>query len=107
MAEQPETGSPSATEFDRMLASDMPLVDVVRHWERTVLPNISTLEALNALPDAEGAAYAITMAEGWDTYVIDPVRAANDYLSIDSVRRDCWTQLENARAASRKSTASP
>jgi hypothetical protein len=103
MTEQPKTGSLSA-EFNKMLASDMPLVDVVRHWERTALPNISSLEALNALPDAEGTAYAITMAEGWDTYVIDPVRAANDYLSIDSVRRDCWTQLENARLALRQAS---
>jgi hypothetical protein len=103
MTEQPETGSPSA-EFNKMLASDMPLVDVVRHWERTVLPNISSLEELNALPDAEGTAYALTMVEGWDTYVIDQARADANYLSIDSVQRDCWTELENARLALRSAT---
>jgi hypothetical protein len=97
MTEQPET-----TEFGKMLASDMPLVDVVRHWERTARPNVSSLEALKALPDAESVAYALTMVEGWDTYTIDPARAA-DFLSIDCVLRDCWTQLENARLALRQS----
>jgi hypothetical protein len=90
------------TEFDKMLASDMPLIDVLRYWARTVLPNISTLEALNALPEAESVAYTLTMVTGWDTYAIDPVRAANDYISVDSCLRDCWTELENARTRLRQ-----
>jgi hypothetical protein len=99
MTERPET-----TEFNKMLASDMPLVDVVRHWYRAVLPNVSSLEALNALPDAESAAYNLTMVKGLDTYVIDPARADANFLSIDSVLRDSWTQLENARLALRQAS---
>jgi hypothetical protein len=91
------------SEFNKMLASDMPLADVVRHWERTARPNVSSLAALKALPDAESVAYGLTMVEGWDTYTIDPARADADFLSIDSVLRDSWTQLENARLALRQS----
>jgi hypothetical protein len=105
MAEQQqlETGSPFAAEFDARLKSDAPLIDVVRWWERITYSHLSTyvssLEAINSLSDAESAAYLLTMYEDWDTYVIDPVRAADPYFeSQDRIMRDLWTQLENARA---------
>jgi hypothetical protein len=35
MTEQPETGSPSVTEFRKMLAGDMPIAEVAKYWKRT------------------------------------------------------------------------
>ena len=106
MAEQLlDTGSPLDTEFNKMLTSDMPLVDVVRHWERTVLPvvdSLRTAQALEVLPHIECIAYNLTMYGDWDTYVINPARADFNYLSKDRAVRDYWTKLENARVALRQ-----
>jgi hypothetical protein len=69
MAAQPETGSPHAAEFNKMLASDMPLVDAVRQWDRTIGPSIrgAEMEDLAALTPAEAAAFGLTAYDNWDT----------------------------------------
>jgi hypothetical protein len=52
------------------------------------------------LSSAEAAAYGFTMFTDWETYTIDPVRAVDPYYeSQDRIMHDCWTKLENARAA--------
>ena len=106
--QQLEIGNPHAAEFNKMLASDMPLVDAVRQWAHISDSHLSTYhsssEAINSLSDTESVAYLLTMCDGWDTYTIDPDRAA-DSRSIDSVMRDCWTTLEKARAALRQASA--
>jgi hypothetical protein len=111
MAEQqPETaGSPYAAEFNKLLASDIPLADAVLQWAHLTDAHLSTYhstsEALDSLSDTESAAFLLTMCEGWDTwdtYIPDlPV----DSRPTDSVMRDCWAQLVKARAALRQASA--
>ena len=103
--QQLEIGSPHATEFNKMLASDMPLIDVLRQWDRTVGPSIP-MDTVIALTPADAAAFGIVMYENWDTYVIDPVRAADPYYeSRDRIMHDCWVKLENIRATLRQASA--
>jgi hypothetical protein len=105
MTEQLETGSPHAAEFDAQLKSDTPLIDVVRWWDHVAGPNIR-MDMVQVLSSAEAAAYTLTLYEGWDTYVIDPDRAADPFFeSQDRIMHDSWTKLENARAALRQASA--
>jgi hypothetical protein len=112
MAElQPETvGSPYAAEFGRMLASDMPLADVVHRWNTMANAYLSayptSLEALESLSDAEGDAYILGKCKGWDTYTLSELQnlkidhRATDFHSLD-LARESLARLEKARAALR------
>jgi hypothetical protein len=72
MAEQPETGSPYAAEFNKLLASDILLADAVRQWADMTDSHLatyhSTSEALESLSDTESAAFLLTIGKGWDTW---------------------------------------
>jgi hypothetical protein len=95
-------GSPFTPEFNERLKSDAPLIDAVRWWNSVLGPNIDDDVPLSS---AEAAAYGIGLHKGWDTYVIDLDRAAAVPWSVDKHLLDCWTTLENARAALRATAA--
>ena len=80
----------------------MPLIDVVRWWDGIAGrdAHMGIMDEGQVLSSAEAAACTLPWYEDWDTYVIDPVRAADPYIeSQDRIMHDCWMKLENARAA--------
>ena len=102
-----ETGTRYAAEFHKMLASDIPLIDAVRWWDRVasgeVLPNLGNKDLV--ISSAEAAAVDIVgYAADWDTYVIDPVRAG-DPCSRDRTMHEGWVKLEGIRAKLRQASA--